>query len=66
MTTVDSSNIKAVDYNKDTKVLTIVFNSGSTYDYHETSPEEYLELMAADSLGKHFHKHIKSKKFTKK
>lgn len=66
MIPVKSTNIKAIDYNPKTKTLTIEFNSGSIYDYHDISEDEHLALTGAKSIGSHFHEHIKSKKFTKK
>lgn len=65
MTTVKSSNIKALEYDPKTNDLTIVFNSGGTYIYHEVSADEHDALLVAESVGKHFHATIKTKKFTK-
>ena len=66
MTPVKSSNIKAIDYDPTTKTLTIEFNSGGLYEYHDVTEAEHNTLLKADSIGSHFHQHIKSKKFTKK
>lgn len=66
MTPVNSSNIKAVDYDPITKTLTIEFHSGGMYDYHDVTEAEHGHLIGAKSIGSHFHQHIKSKKFTKK
>lgn len=65
MTQVKSSNIKAIGYNPTTRTLTIEFNSGSTYDYHDIGQEEHDALIGAESIGSHFHKHVRPKKFTK-
>lgn len=65
MKEVKSSNIKSIGYDSNTKTLTIEFNTGSIYDYHEVNPEEHELLLNAKYIGGHFHQHIRPKKFTK-
>jgi hypothetical protein len=48
---VDSSMINAVGYNAKTHTLTVIFNSGKTYEYREVLPEIHQELMDSDSKG---------------
>ena len=59
MQKVQSSNIKAIGYDKSTKTLRVEFKSGDTAEYPDISPAQHADLMAADSKGKHYHKHIK-------
>ena len=61
MARVESSNIKAIGYDAASKTLRVDFRSGSSYDYTNVSPEEHADFMAADSKGKHFHKHFRGK-----
>lgn len=60
MESVKSSNIKAIGYDKGSKVLRIEFNSGYTYDYYPVRKEVYDKLLASESKGKFFSENIKS------
>ncbi len=53
LTTVDSSMIHAVGYDKETRTLEVVFNSGRVYQYYDVPSEEYEGLMAAESKGRY-------------
>ena len=53
--TVDSSMIHAVGYDAKTKLLEVVFNSGSTYVYEKVPRKIYQELMEAGSKGQYMH-----------
>jgi len=66
MTSVKSSNIKAVGYDEETKVMRIDFKAGGTYDYTAVPKIEYLALMKSESKGKFFFKHILKKFAAKK
>ncbi|GAF93205.1 unnamed protein product [marine sediment metagenome] len=57
---VDSTNITSIGYDERTKILEIEFNSGSTYQYNNVPVSEYIKLINADSVGKHFHQNIKN------
>lgn len=58
---VTSSNLKAVGYDAATRTLGVQFASGTRYDYTDVPPEAHQALMAADSIGSHFAKHIRPK-----
>ncbi|HEY7494173.1 MAG TPA: KTSC domain-containing protein [Candidatus Tectomicrobia bacterium] len=58
LTTVASSMIHAVGYERATRTLEVVFNSGQTYQYSDVPPEEYAGLRAATSKGSHMRAHI--------
>lgn len=63
---VQSSAIEAVKYEDVSHELFVQFKSGHLYKYADVSHKEFQALMSADSLGKHFHAHIRSAKhFTK-
>ena len=53
LTTVDSSMIHAVGYDRKTRTLEVVFNNGRTYLYEDVPPEEYKGLMEASSKGQY-------------
>lgn len=57
---VQSTSIKSVGYDQQTKVLEIEFNSG-VYQYANVLPGVYAELMAAESAGRYFAANIKNK-----
>lgn len=58
-TKVESSNIESVGY--DGNILEIEFNSGAIYQYENVPIRVYDVMMKADSVGKYFNAHIKSK-----
>jgi len=58
---VTSSNIVSVGYDQATQVLEVEFRSGGIYRYTGVTQEQHQELMAAPSIGSHYHAHIKNK-----
>ena len=59
MQPVSSSNVDAVGFSAETGELRVRFKHGGTYSYSGVTPEKYQALMAAPSIGKHVHTHIK-------
>lgn len=57
---VESSNIKSVGYDPDTKLLTVHFHSGRVYEYDGVPEEVYNRMVAAESIGKNFNANIKA------
>lgn len=57
---VKSSNISHVGYDADTRDLTVKFKTGATHRYADVPPEKHAALMAADSIGSHFHQNIRN------
>jgi len=59
-TLVDSTNIKTVGYDSDTRVLHVEFHptkktgESAVWAYLAVSPDEFQELVFAESLGKRF------------
>lgn len=51
MTPVESSNLEAVGYDADAKVLRVQFKNLATYEYANVPPEAYAGLMGAKSKG---------------
>lgn len=56
---VDSSNLRSVDYDKDTKILEVEFTNGNIYHYYDVPHRAYLELLSAPSHGKYLAAYIK-------
>ncbi len=54
LVTVESSMIHAIGYDKNKRILEIVFNTGSTYQYSDVPLEEYQGLLNAESKGRYF------------
>jgi hypothetical protein len=63
---VKSSQIKSVGHDAVENKLEIEFHTGHVYLYHEVTADEHKELMAAESIGKHFGAKIRGvKKYEK-
>jgi hypothetical protein len=56
---VQSSALRAVGYDIDSRTLEIEFRSGSVYDYLDVPPEEALGLLQSASLGRYFGRRIR-------
>ena len=54
-----STNIISIGHDPETNVLEIEFKGGGVYSYEGVSAEKASALLAADSIGSHFHKHIR-------
>lgn len=58
---VASSNLAAVGYDKQAKVLRIQFVEGSSYDYFAVPAKLYSALMKSESKGSFFQEHVVGK-----
>lgn len=58
---VVSSNIHAIGYDLEQKILGVEFNDRSIYHYFGVPQSEHLSLMNASSKGSYLHAHIKGK-----
>lgn len=58
LTPVKSSNIAAVGHDPETQELHVKFHSGAVHAYSGVSAEKHQALLAASSIGSHFHKNI--------
>ncbi len=54
-----SSVIRSINYNEDTRITTVVFVSGKSYDYNSIPYEIVKEWKNASSLGSYFNQNIK-------
>lgn len=64
---VDSSQVKAVGYDPETKTLAVTFTRGvgAIYHYPDVSSETHAAFISSDSIGSFFGHHIKSLPFKK-
>ncbi|HVX09367.1 KTSC domain-containing protein [Humibacter sp.] len=58
-TPVSSSVLVSVGYDDETNTLELEFHGGAIYRYFEVQPIVHSELLAADSLGGYFARHIR-------
>ena len=58
---VDSSNIRSIGYDKDTKLLEIEFHSDSIYQYSDVDQSVHSALMKAGSTGSFFYRNIRDR-----
>mgnify|MGYP001596766124 CR=1 FL=1 len=54
-----SSNIAAHGYDAATKELRVEFKNGGLYRYADVPVDVAYEFMNAESVGRHFHAHIR-------
>ena len=56
---VESSDLSEIEYDPDSETLRVWFHGGGSHLYTEVSESTYDELIAAPSIAKYFHRHIK-------
>jgi len=61
--TPDSSQIKSIGYDSDTKVFEIVYKNNATYEYYDVPPALWFAAQTANSIGKFVNEFIKSYKY---
>lgn len=66
LTPVQSSNIKAIGHDADKNELHVQFQSGTTHVYSGVDADKHNALVNADSIGSHFHHHVKSSHASRK
>ena len=60
MPPVSSSNVAAVDYDEERRVLVVQYNSGGVYEYFPDVPREVYEgVLNAESVGKAMNELVK-------
>ena len=60
-TPVDSSNIKSLGYDNESKALEVEFTNGAVYRYSGVGKRTFEELMETKSKGAFFHENIRGK-----
>lgn len=56
-----SSNIKGYAYDHAKKRLTVQFHDNRLYHHDGVRPEDFKKFDSAESVGKHYHQHIRGK-----
>ena len=56
----NSSNVAAIGYHAPTRRMAVQFKSGSTHIYADVKPEDHAAFAGAESVGKHFHAHVRN------
>jgi len=59
-TSVSSSNIASVGYDKKTSTLEVEFKGGGIYQYYNVPATVHAGFLSAESVGKHFHANVKN------
>lgn len=63
---VNSKAIKKANYNYDNSLLRLTFTNGTKYNYHDVTPETFLSMKYAESIGRFINRNIIRKyNFTK-
>ena len=57
-TTVVSSNVESVGFDREAGILEVAYRSGQVYQYTDVKPDEYAALLAAESKGRHLNRHF--------
>jgi hypothetical protein len=57
----ESSLVNATEYTREDQELVIEFNNGTRYLYKNFTADDYLAFLEAESKGKHFLTHIRSR-----
>jgi len=58
---VSSSNIHAIGFDDEKKILAVEFKSGGIYHYAGVEPDLALDLVNAESVGRFYSQNIKGK-----
>ncbi len=61
MQKVKSSTIEAVGHDAEKNRMVMRFNNGTEYECININAEQHSAFVGADSVGSHFHAHIKGK-----
>lgn len=67
MTPVESNQVKAIGYDADRKTLSVTFTRGPGHIYHypDCEPQLHADFMSAESKGKFFGAHVKTRPIKK-
>ena len=60
MQPVESSNLTAIGYDAERKILAVKFKNGTVYNYSDVPEKTFEELRSSESIGKFFHSRIKN------
>ena len=60
MVPVKSSHIESIGHDADGQTLYVRFKDAGTYAYSGVDGTKFHQLRQAESVGSHFHRHVKS------
>lgn len=55
----NSSQVTKVGYNEETKILTITFKTGKSYEYYDVPKDIFDSMLTAESIGKYLNQFVK-------
>jgi hypothetical protein len=61
ISTPQSSNIEKFRYDNQTRILTVVFNNGGTYNYYDVPENVFTGMKSAESKGSYLSANVKKK-----
>lgn len=56
-----SENIAQVEYDGETRVMTVTFKDGNAWEYRGVDPQVYAAFQRAPSAGSYFYRHIRGR-----
>lgn len=56
---VTSSNIAEIGYDEGSRILEVLFNNGSVYQYFDVPPQIHTAIMQASSVGQYLNANVK-------
>jgi len=62
MKEIKSSNLEAIGYDKELKILYIKFKSGGLYSYYPVERRTIKKMEESESRGRFFHEHVRDSK----
>lgn len=58
---VESSAVKSIGYDANSRTLQIEYTDGGVYDYFDVPPEVHAAVFTADSIGTYVNQVVKNK-----
>lgn len=63
---VSSTSIRSLGYDAENQILEVELKHGGVYQYFQVSADDYAAMLASESIGRYYTKHIKpNRKFRK-
>lgn len=58
---VQSSTIKSIGYDPESKTMEVEFKNGGAWKYEDVGQQAWDDFRGSSSIGKHFHANIRGK-----
>jgi hypothetical protein len=59
ISSIDSTSVEALQYDNESKKLTVEFKGGAIYDYYDVPEDVFEGFHEADSIGKYLNSQVK-------